>query len=313
MLKNIILFSSFFCFAKIDFNVLEISDVESVDICENKIVASNVNGLFLFESNPNSNKKTFSFDKKKLIAPKVALDVDRVFVNTENSEFCCYDFDGNIVFKKNTKIPCLSDIVLDNNSVVFSLADQTIVSYSKQGDLLWVNNSFQSNDGNSFSKIENNSYLFFLNKFVFAFLDKKTGTVIFKTNQTTKASNFYFDKVIRKVFVFDYSSVFSFDLKNPKTIQEKESFFDSFYSKGIEYSYKNGMLINKKTNQSYEVNLKNIKFFEGKIFIISKFDLTIIDGDSVIKEKLGFVIKDVFYKNGILVVTSSEKLRWTKL
>lgn len=305
--------------AKLNFSSVKFSYAKEFDIFGNKVVASNNESIAIANLDDKSIREVYKFDSEQAACAKVGISSNRIFINTQSGKFIGLDYDGKIVFDFQNHVS-RSRMFCVGSSVIFTFTNQYVVCYSANGKLVWMNKHFYMNDHMLKNKIiVDDKYTYFLNKHGFAILDNRTGMKYFSFDKFKNISDFYVNNGV--VYSHDPSSFLSFDLKSEKISSEKIFYSDEYFQKkfvskfvsgDFEYSYDGKILKNMNNNKEYLIDIKHFEFFENKIFAYSAKNLVIIDGDDVVVEKIDFNIAKLFYKNGYIVISDNENIKWTK-
>lgn len=282
-------------------------EFEICEICcdEKNIAVSSKFGIFLVQYDGVFKPL---LEKKFVVAPKIALHKDRVFFNSEDMKFCALDFDGNVIFERNLEAVSRSNIFVSDENVFFSLTNQFLLCYSRDGNLIWVNREFYTVDQIVKNNlIVNNNDMLFMFIGGAAILEKKSGLCHAKFKEFKHATNFYLSKGNLNSNCLDETIALNLDIKKFKKYGK-----NIIISNDVEYFYDESEIRNLKTGVVVlkDVEIKNFKFYEDKIFAYKENLLIVIDGDNFIVQKLNFDIKDLFYKNGKVIVSDGRSIRW---
>lgn len=315
MLKKFLVLFSFYFISATSFSSFNCNDVEELDFQGDKIVFSNKKGVFLLKRCEKKLEKIFSFKTKQILAPKVAVFNQNVFFTTQDAKFFCIDLNGNVIFENELASSSRSNVLVDDENLFFSLVNQYIVCYSKDGKIIWLNRDFYTSDREIKSKLLfDNNYLYFFHKDTFSVLDKRTGKKVFSINKFKNAFDFYLYDANSKAMFLSDENLKILDIRTNKVdILDKDLNYNKIISRNYEYVYEKGFLKNIKTGEKIFINIDCFYYFDEKVFAFSDNCLLVIDGNSVSIEKINFKIKKLIYKNGMLVLVTSDKILWKKL
>jgi len=304
-----------FClnFSSVTFDSKEVE----FDVCEEKIAICDHKSVVLVDKKTSEKKKIFEFEIKQRAISKIVVSKDCVFLNTEDSVFKSIDFSGKTIFENKLPAVSRSDMFFSDGNLFFSLINQYVVCYSKDGVLLWVNRDNQTSDLVFKNSLRVGKYVYVLNRSGFMLLDKRSGLCLSSFEKMKSANGFYVvnDSVVYSISDHDF---ISHEIMSSRTTQEKEYFPKKFVSRGFVYSYSDGVLKNIKNGKEYNVDAQSFVFADEKVFVFNKNtynydELLIIDGDSVVVEKLPFKIHKMIYKNGTFVAFDGERVYWASL
>jgi|GEM_PF-5391542 len=272
-------------------------------------VFSNKSGVFLYDKKGGIRK---ILDEKVLLASKVFLGSDRVFINTASGVFKAIDFNGKLIFSVELDGVSRSDIVCDpkNGNVFFSTIDQAVFCFSKDGKLLWKNTEFLVQNNVLNSNLIISDFLGFYNTLGVSLIEKLTGASI-----PGKISHIFLQG---EKFISGYNSGEKLCL-----ISEKQNYYFEKSSGNFEKFDKNEFFVNGKKftfpvfvcEGNTKIDFKNSRHF-GKfsVFFDGKYFAIIMENQEKISyKKFDFEIKDVFFSGENLFIFTGNSIKVVKI
>lgn len=316
--KNICLLL-FCCFSVCASDIISISCKESAefDCSKDKIIVADCENVYVVDSSNGKRNFVYKFKERQKIAPKLLFDGNFVFINTEDAVFMCIDLDGKVLFEKKLPDVSRSEIVENGGNLFFYLVNNYVVCYSKTGQLLWFNTTLHSDSlyvCGSLNVVEN--YLLFCNKNGLHVLDNRTGMFYKTLSEFSYSRDIYMENGV--AFSASDNDSFSFNPKSGVCKAERDYFPKFFLSKGVEYSYENGVLKSMKNEKEYKFDAKNFVVRDGVVFAYNKNtylsdNICVVNGESVEFKDFGIKIRKLLYKNGLFVVCDGDHIKWTRI
>lgn len=293
----------FFCFAFSDSIVTDLvvpkSGFFEMDFDRSHIVYSSESGIFLYNRNKKTTSKLFNLSINTPVIPKIYQN--KVFFHTLEGEFCCVDFDGNIVFNVRAEIS-LGSIFINDNLILFFSDTQELFCYSMDGKLLWS-----------------------CNKFLYSFL-LKSNTIIFKDKEIYILTHNGFSKIDHRsgeVLNYQYFD----NLKGAFKMQNLFVIFDQFNFYLIE---ENGKIVKYKTkdffhnhynlaiNEDFDFSylnkgfafINNIIEYKFLFFKINKFKFSeIINLSKKETKKLDYPVEKIWVSGKEILIFDGKNIR----